>query len=265
MNPNNISGCCGHLLCCLRYEHEAYLKARKRMPRVGHTVTTIYGRGKVVSINLLTEELRIELFDAPDDDPIKIHLSDLSGRDAVAGVKRPRKRIRANVPMPRRRTANKKNDDEADEPQYYDFQDLCGASPDAVEDWEEKQEEQDEQKSNTSREQNAKNTKQKQTKKRPRKRTSRRNRRSSSKSSSHKPRARARKRKPQGENGAKKANASSQRTAKPKSKSSSSANRPKGKKRARRSVRRRKTKRSPESRHSGINAKARPRRPRKEQ
>lgn len=142
MNPNNISGCCGRLLCCLRYEHEAYINAKKIMPRVGHTVTTIYGKGKIRSTNLLKGELQIELFDAdPGDDPITIHLADLSGRDAVANVSKPKNfpdvaaTLMGNGKRSRRDTDN--------QTQSYDFGDMGGASTEEVEDWEEQREKQD--------------------------------------------------------------------------------------------------------------------------
>jgi hypothetical protein len=40
LNPAQISGCCGRLMCCLTYEHDAYVQARKRFPREGKTLVT---------------------------------------------------------------------------------------------------------------------------------------------------------------------------------------------------------------------------------
>ncbi len=53
LNPAQISGCCGRLMCCLTYEHDAYVQARKRFPREGKSLQTAVGREKVVSIDIL--------------------------------------------------------------------------------------------------------------------------------------------------------------------------------------------------------------------
>ena len=46
LNPAQISGCCGRLMCCLMYEHETYVEARQRFPREGKTLRTAQGRGE---------------------------------------------------------------------------------------------------------------------------------------------------------------------------------------------------------------------------
>jgi cell fate regulator YaaT (PSP1 superfamily) len=52
LNPQQISGTCGRLMCCLTYEHDAYLAARKRFPREGKTIRTAVGAERVVSIDI---------------------------------------------------------------------------------------------------------------------------------------------------------------------------------------------------------------------
>jgi len=52
LNPQQISGTCGRLMCCLTYEHDAYLQARKRFPREGKTLRTVAGAEKVVQIDI---------------------------------------------------------------------------------------------------------------------------------------------------------------------------------------------------------------------
>ncbi len=52
LNPAQISGCCGRLMCCLTYEHDAYLQARKRFPREGKTLQTANGRERVVGVDI---------------------------------------------------------------------------------------------------------------------------------------------------------------------------------------------------------------------
>ena len=49
LNPSQISGACGRLMCCLRYEHEFYVQSRKRFPKEGKIVATTLGEEKVVS------------------------------------------------------------------------------------------------------------------------------------------------------------------------------------------------------------------------
>ncbi|MES3033191.1 MAG: regulatory iron-sulfur-containing complex subunit RicT [Gemmatimonadota bacterium] len=48
LNPTQISGACGRLMCCLRYEHEFYVSSRKRFPKEGKIITTLKGEEKVM-------------------------------------------------------------------------------------------------------------------------------------------------------------------------------------------------------------------------
>lgn len=57
LNPAQISGCCGRLMCCLTYEHDSYVQARKRFPREGKTITTAHGKEKVISIDIWRERV----------------------------------------------------------------------------------------------------------------------------------------------------------------------------------------------------------------
>jgi cell fate regulator YaaT (PSP1 superfamily) len=61
LNPAKISGICGRLMCCLKYEQEAYEYARKIVPRVGSIVDTEEGKGEVVGNNMLKEQVRVML------------------------------------------------------------------------------------------------------------------------------------------------------------------------------------------------------------
>lgn len=60
---SKISGNCGRLMCCLRYEHEVYEEKLKRLPKVGATVKTDEGEGVVDSIETLKEKIRVKLKD----------------------------------------------------------------------------------------------------------------------------------------------------------------------------------------------------------
>jgi cell fate regulator YaaT (PSP1 superfamily) len=57
LNPAQISGCCGRLMCCLTYEHDAYVLARKRFPREGKTLATTAGREKVMGVDIWRERV----------------------------------------------------------------------------------------------------------------------------------------------------------------------------------------------------------------
>ena len=57
LNPSQISGGCGRLLCCLKYEHEFYVEARKRFPREGRTLQTALGAEKVIAVDIFRERV----------------------------------------------------------------------------------------------------------------------------------------------------------------------------------------------------------------
>jgi cell fate regulator YaaT (PSP1 superfamily) len=57
LNPSQISGGCGRLLCCLKYEHEFYVAARKRFPKEGKTITTARGPEKIVAVDIFRERV----------------------------------------------------------------------------------------------------------------------------------------------------------------------------------------------------------------
>jgi len=59
LNPSQISGACGRLMCCLRYEHEFYVQSRKRFPKEGKIVATTLGEEKVVSIDIFHERVTL--------------------------------------------------------------------------------------------------------------------------------------------------------------------------------------------------------------
>lgn len=64
LNPVKFSGVCGKLMCCLRYEHETYVDAKKRLPQIGEIVMSPSGQGKVLDLNLLKETALIQLMES---------------------------------------------------------------------------------------------------------------------------------------------------------------------------------------------------------
>lgn len=60
LNPSKISGNCGRLMCCLKYEDEAYQEKLKHLPNIGAIVQTEDGEGEVDNIEILKEKLRVK-------------------------------------------------------------------------------------------------------------------------------------------------------------------------------------------------------------
>ena len=77
LDPLKISGLCGRLMCCLRYEDANYTEIRKSLPRRGTTVKTPQGVGEVVDLEVLAQKLVVELEETRTR--IKIHVSELQG------------------------------------------------------------------------------------------------------------------------------------------------------------------------------------------
>ena len=73
LSPVKISGTCGRLMCCLKYEQEAYEHLLRVTPKHGAIVETKDGKGTVVDNNLLTGMLKVSLDKNPDGAPILIH------------------------------------------------------------------------------------------------------------------------------------------------------------------------------------------------
>ena len=72
LNPVKISGTCGRLMCCLKYEQEAYEHLLRVTPKNGAIVETKEGKGTVVDFNLLTGMLKVSLEKRPDAAPISV-------------------------------------------------------------------------------------------------------------------------------------------------------------------------------------------------
>ena len=75
LNPSKISGLCGRLMCCLQYEHDIYRKMIKELPKIGKTINTPEGLGKVVKNDILKQVITVRLLD--DDYMMYYHLDEL--------------------------------------------------------------------------------------------------------------------------------------------------------------------------------------------
>lgn len=67
LNPTKISGSCGRLMCCLRYEEEAYEELLKNVPKQGAFVETVDGFGTAVQVDLLHQMVKVKIDSDPGD------------------------------------------------------------------------------------------------------------------------------------------------------------------------------------------------------
>ncbi len=66
LNPSKVSGACGRLMCCLRYEFEAYKDFKSRAPKVGAAIQTPVGQATVVELLTLKEQIKLKLEDSEE-------------------------------------------------------------------------------------------------------------------------------------------------------------------------------------------------------
>ena len=106
LNPTKISGSCGRLMCCLRYEQEAYEELVKNVPKNGAFVETPVGYGCVAQVNLLRQQVKVKM----DGDESNLRSFDA---DEVAAV--PGGRPKPGEPLPHVLTVQPKKKDEPEE------------------------------------------------------------------------------------------------------------------------------------------------------
>jgi cell fate regulator YaaT (PSP1 superfamily) len=74
LNPSQISGACGRLMCCLRYEHDYYVQSRKRFPKEGRILVTSLGEEKVLSNDIFGDRVTLR---GPEGDTRVVPLAEL--------------------------------------------------------------------------------------------------------------------------------------------------------------------------------------------
>jgi cell fate regulator YaaT (PSP1 superfamily) len=79
LNPTKISGVCGRLMCCLKYEYADYIEMKKGMPKVGKKIITPEGEGKVVRQNVMEKRVVVALSDGRE---VEFELFDLEKKAA---------------------------------------------------------------------------------------------------------------------------------------------------------------------------------------
>ncbi|MCR5826194.1 MAG: stage 0 sporulation family protein [Oscillospiraceae bacterium] len=97
LNPTKISGTCGRLMCCLKYEQAAYEDAARRCPKQDSFVLTPDGPGNIVSVDILREQVTVRLDDMPE--------SPKRYRNCELNVLRNGKGSREGIVVPRERPA----------------------------------------------------------------------------------------------------------------------------------------------------------------
>ena len=78
LNPTKISGVCGRLMCCLKYEQEHYEMTRKKMPKVGREVITPDGTGPVSDLNIVKETVFVRLMNGDTSEIKEYPLEEIS-------------------------------------------------------------------------------------------------------------------------------------------------------------------------------------------
>ena len=64
LDPSKISGRCGRLKCCLRYEYDTYLELQRELPPIGSDIVTSNGRGRVLAQEILAGQVLVQMEDA---------------------------------------------------------------------------------------------------------------------------------------------------------------------------------------------------------
>ena len=92
LNPTKISGVCGRLMCCLKYEQDHYEQTRKRMPKVGKEVTTPDGTGPVTDLNIVKETVFVRLTNGDTSEIKEYSLDDIVRAGDEGGRNEPARR-----------------------------------------------------------------------------------------------------------------------------------------------------------------------------
>ncbi len=109
LNPAQISGGCGRLLCCLKYEHEFYVTTRKRFPKEGKLIRTLQGSEKVVAVDIFRERVFLRGAEGPRV-VMLVDLKDEMERAAAAGPTDPATETTPARPAERERPRRRRED-----------------------------------------------------------------------------------------------------------------------------------------------------------
>ena len=104
LDPAKISGYCGRLKCCLRYEDQTYNELKKRLPKKGANVRTSQGEGKVIDTQILTQLVMVE-YENGDREAIGVDMIEI---------------VKASSEKRDRQNNNKKNNEQNNQPESMD-------------------------------------------------------------------------------------------------------------------------------------------------
>lgn len=88
LNPEEITGMCGRLRCCLVYEYEQYVAARKQLPKLKKLVLTPKGEGKVVDLNPLKETVWVDIQEGEVWRSYEFHKNDLQPKEELEALQK---------------------------------------------------------------------------------------------------------------------------------------------------------------------------------
>jgi len=88
LNPEEITGMCGRLRCCLVYEYEQYVAARKLLPKRNKRVRTPQGDGKVVDVNPLKETVHVLIVSGENEIVVEVGRADLQPLDEIEALQK---------------------------------------------------------------------------------------------------------------------------------------------------------------------------------
>jgi cell fate regulator YaaT (PSP1 superfamily) len=112
LNPSQISGACGRLMCCLRYEHEFYVQSRKRFPKEGKTLVTARGEEKVVANDIFGDRVTLR---GGDGETRVLPLADLKRELVALGLEDPTPAPAVTVPLRRARDERRSGEEPPEE------------------------------------------------------------------------------------------------------------------------------------------------------
>lgn len=84
LSPQEITGMCGRLRCCLVYEYEQYVQAKKELPRLGKTIGTPHGEGRVVEVRVLRESVVVLV----EDEAFEVFQHEIEPVEELAALKK---------------------------------------------------------------------------------------------------------------------------------------------------------------------------------
>ncbi len=100
LNPTKISGVCGRLMCCLKYEQDHYEQTRKKMPRMGKEVMTPEGPGTVCELNVVKETVSVRITKGDSSEVKAFPMYQVSRPGAVRNNEAPASEAEENPGLP---------------------------------------------------------------------------------------------------------------------------------------------------------------------